>query len=467
MKALSRGWMAVLTLVLAGLVRRAGADDRPPEPVDSAGPTASELQYQKSEAELKLLMLFADTFEQIRRNYVKEVTDRELMEAAIQGMLSKLDQYSNFIPPERLQRFKSGVENEFGGIGIIVSTRKGRLEIISPLVGTPAYRAGMLPGDHILEIGGQTTEGMTIDGAITLMKGEIGSSIDVKIRHAGDKTPVVLNLKREIIRVPTVFGHRRNADDSWDYFCDRRRKIGYVRMTGFGRHSVAELRSAIRRLRKQEMRGLILDLRFNPGGLLSAAIQVCDMFVSQGVIVSTQGRNTPKRVWRARKSDTHAGFPMVVLVNHYSASASEIVSACLQDHNRATVVGERSWGKGSVQNIIELENGLSALKLTTAGYRRPSGKNIHRFEGASEQDEWGVKPNDGFEVKFSGAENRALTAFRQQLDVVKRPTAAATASDPLDFDDRQLNKALEFLASQLPAPAAIVGEVPPMPPADP
>ena len=462
MKVVSKAPIAALLLAIS-LFQSVTADEQPPQPLV---PSAIEEQRRQSAAELELMMLFADTFEQIKRNYVRDVTDRELMEAAIKGMLSKLDQYSNFIPPERLQRFKSGVENEFGGIGIIVSANNGRLEVISPLVGTPAYRAGMLPGDRILEIAGQSTEGLTIDGAIKLMKGEIGSPVEVKILHSGDTNPVVMKLKREIIRVPTVLGHRRNADDSWSYFCDATRKIGYLRMTGFGRHSVAELRSAVEQLRQEDMRGLILDLRFNPGGLLSAAIQVCDMFVSKGIIVSTQGRNTPQRVWRARKAGTQEGFPMVVLINHFSASASEIVAACLQDHQRATIVGERSWGKGSVQNIIELENGRSALKLTTAGYRRPSGKNIHRFKDSSDEDEWGVNPTDGFRVKFSGAENRALTTFRQQLDVVKR--SGGNNAKPLpNFDDRQLAKALEFLTAQLPLPTGSLEERPPMPPVTP
>ncbi|MEE3370365.1 MAG: S41 family peptidase [Planctomycetota bacterium] len=455
--------ITAIALLVSGLVNIARAQEQPPEP---RAASVIEEQQRQSAAELELMMLFADTFEQIKRNYVRDVTDRELMEAAIKGMLSRLDQYSNFIPPERLQRFKSGVENEFGGIGIIVSSNNGRLEVISPLVGTPAYRAGMLPGDRILEIAGQSTKGLNIDGAINLMKGEIGSSVEVKILHPDELDPVVLKLKREVIRVPTVFGHRRNADDSWNYFCDQPRKIGYLRMTGFGRHSVAELRSAVENLRQQEMRGLVLDLRFNPGGLLSAAIQVCDMFVPEGIIVSTKGRNTPQRVWRARKAGTQEGFPMVVLINHFSASASEIVAACLQDHQRATIVGERSWGKGSVQNIIELENGRSALKLTTAGYRRPSGKNIHRFKDASDEDEWGVNPNDGFGVKFSGAENRALTTFRQQLDVVKR-YAVKNAKPLPKFDDRQLAKALEFLTAQLPLPTAPLDERPPMPPVTP
>ena len=182
-------------------------------------------------------------------------------------------------------------------------------------------------------------------------------------------------------------------------------------------------------LKNQDIKGLVLDLRFNPGGLLTSAIEVSDLFISEGRIVSTEGRNSEARVWDAHAPGTFDGFPMAVLVNRYSASASEIVAACLQDHQRAIVIGERTWGKGSVQNVIEMEGGKSALKLTTAGYKRPNGKNIHRFPDASEKDEWGVAPNDGFDDKLSNGEMRTLIAVRHDRDIVhaKRTNAIAAA----------------------------------------
>jgi carboxyl-terminal processing protease len=199
---------------------------------------------------------------------------------------------------------------------------------------------------------------------------------------------------------------------------DHQKKIGYIRIVSFGRDTFRDLREAMKELDKQHLRGLVLDLRFNPGGLLASAIEVADLFLSEGEIVSTAGRNSPKRSWSARKPETYEGFPMVVLVNRYSASASEIVSAALQDHKRALVIGERTWGKGSVQNVIELQDGKSALKLTTASYRRPSGHNIHRFPDSKESDIWGVMPDAGYEIKLPDAELGRLVADRHDRDIL-------------------------------------------------
>ncbi|MCA9151459.1 MAG: S41 family peptidase, partial [Planctomycetales bacterium] len=345
--------------------------------------TADEEYYE-------LLKTFADTLDQVERNYVKEVSRRELLEAAIQGVLAKLDQYSDYIPPDQIDSFRTGVENEFGGIGIRVGLVDGKLTVITPLISTPAYRAGILTGDQILKIGDVDTQGMSLEDAITKMKGRVGSEIALTVRHRDDTQERSVIVARELVKMETVLGDRRKADDSWDYMFDADHKLGYIRITSFSPHTHDDLQAAVKGLVADGMRGLVLDLRFNPGGLLSTAIEVSDMFLSSGVIVSTSGRNIADRVWSATQDGTYDGFPMVVLVNRYSASASEIVSAALQDHQRAVIMGERTWGKGSVQNIIELEGGRSALKLTTAGYRRPSGKNIHRFEGATDDDDWGV-----------------------------------------------------------------------------
>ena len=200
-------------------------------------------------------------------------------------------------------------------------------------------------------------------------------------------------------------------------------------MTAFSRDTAGELQRALEQLQSAGMRGLILDLRFNPGGLLNAAIEVSDLFISEGRIVSTKGRSTPERSWDAHKAGTFEGFPMVVLVNRFSASASEIVSACLQDHKRAVIMGERTWGKGSVQSVIELEDGKSALKLTTAAYFRPSGKNIHRFPDAKDQDEWGVMPDKGFELKLSDKEIVELIQDRRNRDILRNGNAEQPPSD--------------------------------------
>lgn len=455
---------------------QAPQDSAPPAPKaagkeaaakDAATKAAQEKQKQDKEKqeEFELLELFADTLDQVERNYVKEVTRRRLMEAAIRGMLRELDPYSNFIAPEQFDRFKVEVENEFGGVGIQVSAEDGHLRVISPLVGTPAYRAGVMAGDLIVEINGESTKEITLDDAVRLMKGPVGTSVTLKVIHLNAVDPETVTLKRENIRVETVLGDLRNPDDSWRWMFDEEQKIGYIRITGFGRHTAEDLQKVVQQLADQKLRGLILDLRFNPGGLLSSAIEVSDLFVAKGRIVSTEGRNVESRTWDAEEKGTFEGFPMAVLVNRYSASASEIVAACLQDHGRAVIVGERTWGKGSVQNIVELEGGASALKLTTAGYHRPNGKNIHRYPNAKDSDDWGVMPNDGFEVKLNAKDMSQLIAQRRQKDIVRKNGDAPPDADAdANFVDLQLQKALEYIHTQLnsqkPAQEPAAKEVP-------
>jgi carboxyl-terminal processing protease len=427
---------------------------------DQAANKAKEEKAKQEQQEYyELYKSFADAVDQVERNYVKGVNRRELFEAAIRGMLSKLDPHSNYISPEDIDRFKTSVESQFGGIGIQVGMEGGQLKVISPLVGTPAYKAGVQAGDRILEIDGKSTEGITnLEDAVVKLKGEAGTSVMLTILHLGSRTPEKVTITREVVHVQTVLGDRRKADDSWDFMLDVEKRIGYIRVTGFSRDTAHDLEMAIKELENQKVRGLILDLRFNPGGLLTSAIEIADLFVTEGRIVSTAGRNSVERTWDARKPGTYEGFPMAILVNRYSASASEIVSACLQDHKRAVIVGERTYGKGSVQNVVELENGKSAMKLTTAGYLRPSGKNIDR-EVAKDQgsEEWGVRPDEGFEVRLGDGEMTRLYRERQRRDIVqshksgdeKPEEKPAEKPDGKEAVDRQLNKALEYLTGQL------------------
>lgn len=448
--------------------------------------------------EYELQKLLADTLDQVERNYVKNISRRELMEAAIHGVLSKLDQYSNYISPDDLGQFKTSVENQFGGIGIQIDvSRDGRIVVISPLVGSPAYRAGVQAEDLIVEIDGKPTDEIrTVDDAVIRLKGEPGTKVTITTLRPSTGERKAIEIERELVHLETVMGDQRNNNDTWDFMLDRERKIGYIRITGFGRDTEQDVVRALDELKRQKMRGLILDLRFNPGGLLTTAIAVADLFVTKGKIVSTEGRNTKSRSWDAREDGTYEGFPMVVLVNRFSASASEIVSACLQDHKRALIIGERTWGKGSVQNVVELEGGKSALKLTTASYQRPSGKNIHRFPDAKESDEWGVLPDPGYAMKLEDAELRQLIAARRNRDILlvnhhadsgskdatakpaapdaaeskaasdkpaaeeQKPTEGAAgddkpAADPAKGDrkpvfiDRQLQKAIDYLSGEL------------------
>jgi carboxyl-terminal processing protease len=463
-----RIWFALLAIVLTTGFSGASFGEEPPAPEEQiVEPPAPESPAEapaeesspsdepapppartaaQAEEDYELLKLFADTLDQIDRNYLKPVSRRELMEAAIEGMLSKLDPYSNYIAPDEIDRFRTSVESEFGGIGIQVEVQNGELVITNPLHGAPAYRAGLLVGDRITAIEGIDAKDLTIDEAARKLKGQPGVEVSLTVQRPGETMPRTVVLKREIVRVKTVLGDRRKSDDNWNYLYDPERKIGYIRVTAFARHTTQELRQALDELHAQGLQGLVLDLRFNPGGLLTTAIEVSDMFLSKGVIVSTEGRNSPRRSWDAREENTFDGFPMAVLVNHYSASASEIVSACLQDHHRAVIVGARSWGKGSVQNIIDLENGKSALKLTTAGYLRPSGKNIHRPEGAGEEGEWGVAPNEGYALKMTDEEARQYLQWRRERDILKK-----TVDPNLEkaFQDRQLEMALEYVRGEV------------------
>jgi carboxyl-terminal processing protease len=454
------------SVVLAAGGNRALADDAQ----DPTSSQAAQLEQRRKKLaeEKELLRLFADTLEQVKSKYVdSDVSDRELIEAAIRGMISKLDPYSNYIAPNELNRFLKGIQREFVGIGIEVSIRNGNLQIVSPMFGTPAWRAGLRAGDRILRINETSTRGMSIDDAIKLMTGEVGSDVTVTVLHADGTEPETVALRRERIHQPTVLGYHRHADGQWDYLCDQENRIAYIRVVAFSQNTSKDLRTVLDKLTDEKLNGLVLDLRFNPGGMLTEAIQVSDFFVRQGKIVSITGRGTENRSWDARDEGTliQPGFPMAVLVNRFSASAAEIVSACLQDNDVAVVVGERTWGKASVQNIIELEQGKSALKLTTAGYQRPSGKNIHRKVGAGKEDEWGVKPNDGYEIRYDNADLANLSALFSELDDLKKPhpTSGDDDSPPGSenrFVDSQLQKALDVVRDRAGIAAATDNDVP-------
>lgn len=473
----SLGWIAAFCCLIT-LSRSISADeppaDHPRASVEAAhdDAEASKPKIDKAEAAKQaakdeeefydLFRSLADTVDQVDRNYVKKVDRRELMEAAIKGVISKLDPYSNYIGRDEAGRFKDTVENQFGGIGIQVTIDDNQLKILSPLVGTPGYKAGLLAGDRIVKIGDESTAELSVDDAVRKLKGEAGTSVTLTVIHPGKNKPVTLTVKREVIHIDTVLGDKRKGDDAWDFMLDSDKKIGYIRITTFSRDTAQDLKKAIEELKGRKIKGLIIDLRFNPGGLLTSAIDICDMFLKEGRIVSTEGRNTPKKVWDAtKKKETITAVPLVILVNRYSASASEIVSACLQDHDRAIIVGERTWGKGSVQNVIELEDGKSLLKLTTASYQRPNGHNIHRFPDSKDTDEWGVMPSPGYEVKMNDAEMVEILTDRRDRDVVAGKSSDSKPGDggkdpkpdkadaKHHADDRQLQKALDYLNTEI------------------
>ncbi|WP_169973748.1 S41 family peptidase [Tautonia rosea] len=406
---------------------------------------------------MELYGVFIDAVEQVESNYVRDVSRRELLESALQGMLQNLDPHSTYYSESEWKKFQRTFEGSFSGIGIQVEVdaKSKRLKVLAPLIGTPAYQAGILAGDLILEVDGESTEGITQDKAVEMLQGRPGTSVKLTVLHPGSEKSETLEVTREVIASESVLGVDRRADDSWEYFVDPEAKIGYIRVSSFYQSTAADIRRALEQLKSEGMEALILDLRTNPGGLLSAAVEVSDLFVDGGVIVSTKGRNTRERRFMANSSGTYDGFAMVILVNSHSASAAEIVSACLQDAGRAKVVGERSFGKGSVQNIIPLEGGASFLKLTVESYFRPSGGNIHKFPDMTDEDEWGVSPSEGLAVELSPEEYVRWELSRRRKDVTSR-IARRVAEEEQDEGevtaDRQLDKALEFLRAELGGP---------------
>jgi carboxyl-terminal processing protease len=393
--------------------------------------------------------IMADAVNQVERHYIEPVEPSSLFEGAMVGMMSRLDDpYSEYISPKMLREFNETIDQEFGGAGMQVSLEEKtrQLTVTSPLVGTPAYRAGVRAGDKILRIDDQSTQGLSLPEAVKRMRGKVGDPVTLTVLHEGEEKPVEIKIVREIIHVDSVLGDTRNADGSWNYFLEGPQRIGYLRINTFAKETVEELKRALNWLTAHDMRGLVLDLRVNPGGLLSAATGVCDLLIDSGVIVTTRGRDQQRirQVYTATGRGTFLQFPMAVIVNRFSASASEIVAACLQDHHRAVIVGQRTWGKGTVQDLIDLEDAEGALKLTTASYWRPSGKNIHRGKQAGENDEWGVTPDEGYQVIVEGEALTKLRLQRLRRDVYKR---AGGEAEP--FVDPQLAKAVEYLEQEL------------------
>ncbi|MBE3069449.1 MAG: S41 family peptidase [Planctomycetes bacterium] len=362
---------------------------------------------------------FIEILRLVQKQYVRDVETKKMFEHAINGMLTGLDPFSNYIPEEDLAEFNKSTRGKFGGIGIQIGMRRGLLTVISPLEGTPAYQAGVLSGDIIFEIDGKSTEGVRLDEAVKILTGDPNTKVTLKVRHITGETAEI-SITRAIIEVHTVKGVRRDDKNEWVYIIDETHKIGYVRLASFVENSAPDMKAAMDALQKEGMKALVLDLRFDPGGILKTAIEISDMFIEDGVIVKTKGRTTPYWEATATKDGTLPYFPMVVLVNQYSASASEILAGALQDHHRAIIVGERSFGKGSVQNVIPLQGEQAALKLTTSKYYLPSGRNIHREEDMTDKDEWGVMPD--IVVPMKPEEYVALLRGRLAADVIRNHT---------------------------------------------
>ena len=341
----------------------------------------------------KKIDLFGEVLEKINKEYVDEVNQSESMDSAINGLLQSLDPYSAYMSPKIFEQMQTETSGEFGGLGIEVGMEAGVIKVISPIDDTPASKAGLKAGDYIVKINNTQVQGKSLSEAVDLMRGPVGSGIELTVRRIGEKKALVFNIVREVIQVQSVKSEVLEDD------------IGYIRLTSFNDNSSDQIKKQIKKLNKNKnINSYILDLRNNPGGLLSQAIKISDFFLDNGEIVSTKSRKkSENRKWFAKGGDITGGKTLLVLINYGSASASEIVAGALKDHKRAILLGENSYGKGSVQSIIPLKN-RGAIRLTVAKYYLPSGKSI---------SEVGVRPD--IEISEEGDDFRINSDTDNQL----------------------------------------------------
>ena len=340
--------------------------------------------------------LFGEVLEKINKEYVDEIDQSESMDSAINGLLQSLDPYSAYMSPEVFNEMQTETSGKFGGLGIEVSMESGVVKVISPIDDTPASKAGIKAGDYIVKINEIQVQGKSLSEAVDLMRGPVGSAIELTIRRRGERKALTFKIVREIIQIQSV-----KADLL-------EKNIGYIRLTSFNENSDTQVEKQIKELEKNKnVKGYILDLRNNPGGLLSQAIKISDFFLDNGEIVSTKSRKASEnRKWFAKKGDLTNGKLLIVLINYGSASASEIVAGALKDHKRAILLGENSFGKGSVQSIIPLKND-GAIRLTIAKYYLPSGKSISEvgvspdIEIAEETDEFRIKTETDNQLNYA------------------------------------------------------------------
>lgn len=387
----------------------------------------------------KQLNLFGDVFERVRADYVKEVGDTELIEAAINGMLSSLDPHSSYLNPDSFREMQEQTRGEFGGLGIEVTMESGFVKVISPIEDTPAYRAGIEAGDFITHLDGQSILGLTLSEAVEKMRGPINTSITITVSRAEIEEPFEIKIRRAKIKINSV-RHRKEGN------------AAYIRITAFTEQTVSGLKNAMEMMDRElgdDMQGIVLDLRGNPGGLLDQAVAVADAFLDQGEIVSTRGRAThDSKRYNANRGDISYGKPIIVLVNGGSASASEIVAGALQDHNRAIIMGTKSFGKGSVQTIMPL-TGHGAIRLTTSLYYTPSGTSIQAK---------GIKPDiiveqarlqpidDGPASSEANLRNHlGTTDTGDGSEIREEELSAASESNDSEILDYQLSRAIDLL----------------------
>ncbi|HYV35358.1 MAG TPA: S41 family peptidase, partial [Gemmataceae bacterium] len=376
----------------------------------------------------------------------EDLADGKDVTMSLNPMMSKLDRHSGFIDPDAVKVFRDQLKGQFSGVGVQIRKNGARdeLQVITPIHGSPAYNAKIYAGDIITHIirdvdsSGKPlpkqevipTKGMTTEEAVKKITGTKGTPVKLLIEREGEPKPLEFNLIRGSVELETVLGHKRTDDDKWDFVIDPENQICYVRLSGFQENTARDLEKLMRQLYKAGIKGFILDLRFNPGGLLDQAVKICDLFIDDGMIVTIKPREGPETSYMGKSEGSYTTFPMVCLVNGYSASASEIVAACLQDHGRAIIVGSRSYGKGSVQRIVPFDVlGKEAnIKVTIATFWRPSGRNLNKpSTSGKDEDDWGVIPDKGYDMPLSVKELNDLQDHQRDREIIHRPGKAAPA----------------------------------------
>ena len=355
-----------------------------------------EKSYSANDEIYKKIDVFSEVLDKINKEFVDDVDQGKIMDAAINGVLQSLDPYSAYLSPEMLKEMQTETSGQFGGLGIEVGMEAGVVKVISPIDNSPADRVGVKAGDYIVKINEIQVQGKSLTEAVEIMRGPVGSEIEITVRRKGVKKALIFNIIREIIKIESV---KSNVLDN---------TIGYIRLTSFNENSSNQIKNKIKELNKnKKVKGYILDLRNNPGGLLSQAIKISDFFLDQGEIVSTKGRKSSEnKKWFAKDGDLIDGKNLIVLINYGSASASEIVAGALKDHKRAILVGENSYGKGSVQSVIPLQN-RGAIRLTISKYYLPSGKSISEvgvtpdIEVAEGSDDFKINSENDNQLEFA------------------------------------------------------------------
>ena len=431
--------------------------------------------------------LFAEVLEIVNKEALKEIEDEKLFTDAMGGMLKDLDEHCTFIYDSGYREFKEDMQQEFGGVGMYVGTdpKTETLMVLAPMPNTPAFNAGIRAGDLIVSIAGEPTTGKKQSDAVTELRGPVGETVELELKR--DNDTLFVTLTRAKIAVDSARGDFRNPNGSWSFVLQDHPEIGYIRLSQFGEMTGDETRAALQSL-PDDIEGLIFDLRANPGGLLDVAVEICDMFLEAGlpiVRIKGRGKELKHEYLSTAGTELPMELPVCVLIDGFSASASEIVAGCLQDHGRAVLIGEHSYGKGTVQDIIPIQHNRSLLKLTTASYWRPSDRQIDRlYPIAQEEKDWGVQPDAGFAIEMSDEElilnlqqrdSRNLSGLVPEAkdkssekngseqasdsDASKGSSSADSATDDSNDDssspdlkvphvDRPLQRAIEFIQSQ-------------------